>query len=308
MGVYNVRGLPFRLNAKMYRRPLAAAAFSISRRSISQTAVSTAASPAAKQTPPYNPQTHPNLRSTPNPVWASVLTTIQPPQFQPRSTSSTSNSNPWDLMTDVLNVTRSREYIPPAKHWEIASIMSEKQIASLQKPAGIYSGRSVEVVRHNVSQAFWAVNKILTQNNVRRELRRAERHEKPTDMRRRLKSERHRKRFADQVSNWSPTSMTCFNDTVFRRMCADHCMSGLIGGAEAQSGKGNKEARWLMPRSIWMPPRGSETHHETACKYLYPYSGQFILIHLDTLIPVVDGAAGLGLVQFTRRLPQNARR
>ncbi|KAF8323187.1 hypothetical protein DL93DRAFT_2070738 [Clavulina sp. PMI_390] len=36
-------------------------------------------------------------------------------------------------------------------------------------------------------------------NNVRGELRLVERYEKPTDKRRRLKSERHRRRFADMI-------------------------------------------------------------------------------------------------------------
>ena len=39
----------------------------------------------------------------------------------------------------------------------------------------------------------------LRRNNVRRELRLEERYEKPNQKRRRLRSERHRRRFADMI-------------------------------------------------------------------------------------------------------------
>lgn len=186
----------------MYRTPLAAV-LSIPRRAISHSACLAAAAPS-RQAPPYNPQSHPNLPSK-SLAWSSVVASTRPPLSQPRTSRDLAQPAPldshtlWDNLSSTLAGVRRNEVVPPAKRWEAASIASEKQIASLQKPAGIFSGRSVEVTRNNVSGAYWGVMRILTQNNVRAELRRAMRHEKPTDMRRRLKSERHRKRFADQV-------------------------------------------------------------------------------------------------------------
>lgn len=73
----------------------------------------------------------------------------------------------------------------------------------MKPEAGKYTGRSVVVTEYTPLQAaLGRMNRVLNQNKVRTELRLIERYEKPTDKRRRLKSERHRRRFAEMVSDW----------------------------------------------------------------------------------------------------------
>jgi hypothetical protein len=62
------------------------------------------------------------------------------------------------------------------------------------------TGRSVQKPRaETVANAYRKLSSIITRNNVRRELRMAERHEKKGPKRRRLSSERWRRRFAHEV-------------------------------------------------------------------------------------------------------------
>lgn len=61
-------------------------------------------------------------------------------------------------------------------------------------------GRSVQVRDGNVGAAYRKLGGILTQNHVWEELRRTERHEKKGAKRRRLRSERWRTRFKEEVS------------------------------------------------------------------------------------------------------------
>lgn len=51
----------------------------------------------------------------------------------------------------------------------------------------------------DVGSAYKRLNKVLMENNVRRELKRGEYFEKGSDKRVRLNSERHRRRFKDAV-------------------------------------------------------------------------------------------------------------
>lgn len=74
-------------------------------------------------------------------------------------------------------------------------------MAASRPAAGKYSGRSVEVTSFRpVAAALGRLNRTLNQNNVKKELRLEERFEKPNAKRRRLKSERHRRRFAEMVT------------------------------------------------------------------------------------------------------------
>ncbi|KAI0928798.1 hypothetical protein AcW2_004687 [Taiwanofungus camphoratus] len=61
------------------------------------------------------------------------------------------------------------------------------------------AGRSIDVYNKDVAAAFAKLRRIIIQNGVVKELRLAERHEKKGDKRRRLKSERWRRRFAYEV-------------------------------------------------------------------------------------------------------------
>lgn len=60
-------------------------------------------------------------------------------------------------------------------------------------------GRSVRVTDNDVAGAYRIMNSVLRRNDVRRELRLQDRYEKPNQMRRRKRSERHRRRFRDLI-------------------------------------------------------------------------------------------------------------
>lgn len=57
------------------------------------------------------------------------------------------------------------------------------------------TARSFEVKNNDVAKAYRLLNRVLMENNVRKELRRQERFESGSDKRVRLNSERHRRRF-----------------------------------------------------------------------------------------------------------------
>jgi small subunit ribosomal protein MRP21 len=62
------------------------------------------------------------------------------------------------------------------------------------------SGRTVLIRKgEGVAQAYARLQSILRINNVRKELKLVERHEKKGEKRRRLRSERWRRKFADEV-------------------------------------------------------------------------------------------------------------
>ncbi|WFD32550.1 hypothetical protein MSPP1_003598 [Malassezia sp. CBS 17886] len=74
----------------------------------------------------------------------------------------------------------------------------------MQSPAKPTSGRSVSIANsnaqgNNATVLYRTLMRLLRRNNVRRELKLQERYEKPNQMRRRKRSERHRRRFADMV-------------------------------------------------------------------------------------------------------------
>ena len=62
-------------------------------------------------------------------------------------------------------------------------------------PVTTTSARSFAVRDGNVARAYRTLNRVLNDNNVRRELKRQERFETPSNKRVRLNSERHRRRF-----------------------------------------------------------------------------------------------------------------
>ncbi|KAJ2083175.1 hypothetical protein H4R24_001005 [Coemansia sp. RSA 988] len=59
--------------------------------------------------------------------------------------------------------------------------------------------RSVPVLHGEAARAFGRLNRILSENNIRRELKLRERYEKPTNKRQRLRRESHARRFKDEV-------------------------------------------------------------------------------------------------------------
>lgn len=85
----------------------------------------------------------------------------------------------------------------PAQRW--VSI-HEAASRDIREPGNVYTGRSIPVSdRADMSIAYRRLHMILSRNRVRSELFLQRRYEKPSDRERRLKSERHRRRFAAWV-------------------------------------------------------------------------------------------------------------
>lgn len=87
----------------------------------------------------------------------------------------------------------------PEERWASVHDLS---LRDLQDPGNVYTGRSVPVTDRgfDLSSAYRRLHSILSRNRVRPELFLQKRYEKPSDRERRLKSERHRRRFAAWVS------------------------------------------------------------------------------------------------------------
>lgn len=118
----------------------------------------------------------------------------------PKSNKASRSDGVWD---SILAMTSS-ELLPRSTQndrWEKHHENARKRMAETKLEAGKYAGRSVNVTEFvPLRIALGRLGRILGQNNMRKELRLVERYEKPTDKRRRLKSERHRRRFAEMVS------------------------------------------------------------------------------------------------------------
>lgn len=74
-------------------------------------------------------------------------------------------------------------------------IWRRQENVSYSLPVTTTSSRSFPVVNRNVAQAYRNLNRVMQDNNIKRELKRQERFEGPSDKRVRLNSERHRRRF-----------------------------------------------------------------------------------------------------------------
>jgi len=92
----------------------------------------------------------------------------------------------------------SRPELSPAERWEKQheAFMDRNEVAGTA-----YSGRTESVTKHQVplSIAWMRLNRTVRMNNLRQELRSQARFEKPGEKRRRLRSERWRRRFAEEV-------------------------------------------------------------------------------------------------------------
>ncbi|KAH9951322.1 hypothetical protein B0H21DRAFT_818376 [Amylocystis lapponica] len=106
--------------------------------------------------------------------------------------SDRKNGPSWmGLYNDVKKQTRTQS---PEEVWRQKELSIDPK-----RPNNAYSGRSVAVYGNDAAGAFGKLRRILSQNSVMQELRMAERHEKKGDKRRRLKSQRWRRRFAHEV-------------------------------------------------------------------------------------------------------------
>ncbi|KAH9079389.1 hypothetical protein EDB83DRAFT_2342343 [Lactarius deliciosus] len=144
----------------------------------------------------YIPTVRPLIPWLPSPVGLS-----RPPVFL-RLYSWSSQSQPanWSHLNDIygkaVDVNPKGTPMSPEEKWYMLS-RSRTAISTL--PKGPYAGRSFEVKNGNVAEALNQLQYTLRRNRVSRELRLAARHEKKGYKRRRLSSERWRRRFAHEV-------------------------------------------------------------------------------------------------------------
>lgn len=131
-------------------------------------------------------------------VWASLMQTA--------STSTSTASKGLELNSADIQAIRggslplykynATEPLSPADRFEDA--WRRRYQLGPKTPRKPSDGRVVEV-KSDVGIAYSKLMSMLAKNNVRKELRLEEHYEKPNQKRRRLKSERHRRRFAAAV-------------------------------------------------------------------------------------------------------------
>lgn len=139
-------------------------------------------------------------------LWNQMLNTII---VEPREKSTDGTSSSY-LPKSTSSHSRVSSGAPRRDGSSSVSSMVEQLDAEfrdrptfgLPKPCTPTTGRSLSMTStyNNTSATLYRqLSQILNRNNVRRELRLNERYEKPNQMRRRKRSERHRRRFADMV-------------------------------------------------------------------------------------------------------------
>ncbi|EGN92461.1 hypothetical protein SERLA73DRAFT_191115 [Serpula lacrymans var. lacrymans S7.3] len=102
-----------------------------------------------------------------------------------------------DLTSPLLSYLNKAEdrtpKLTPEEAW------SQRVTENLPAPADAYTGRRVQVIDGDVGRAYDGLQRRLKRNSVAKELRLTARHEKKGAKRRRLRSERWRKQFANEV-------------------------------------------------------------------------------------------------------------
>ncbi|KAF8077971.1 hypothetical protein FPV67DRAFT_1443495 [Lyophyllum atratum] len=130
---------------------------------------------------------------------ASSSTAPQRPLYPRARVFSQDTSKTWDnVVGRAVVATIQQTSRTPEEIWQEKSKQA-KWALEQEPPANAYSGRSVKVQGGNVADAYARLHSILQRNKVRAQLRRAERHEKKGEKRRRLSSERWRRQFAHEV-------------------------------------------------------------------------------------------------------------
>jgi Ribosomal protein S21 len=154
-------------------------------------------------------ESQPNLQSNEE-LWEKFMQEAQPPRVQIPRVIKKAERSMSELFDGIIGPNKTT--VSPEVAWERRSESERQKIQNLRNDnvaVGIYSGRSFDVKAQNVPSAYSRVMGILSRNAVRKELRLAERHEKPTDKRRRLRRERHRRRFAEMVCSDPSWVITC---------------------------------------------------------------------------------------------------
>lgn len=135
------------------------------------------------------------------------------------------------------------EGLTPAERWSLTSSMfmdravqpgntysgMSNESLNACNPSSFYllcfTGRSIEVNNGDIGNAFRRLDTIMSKNNVWTELRKTARHERKGEKRRRLESERFRRRFKEEVrsydvlSTWRPRRSNEILPVRFEKEC-----------------------------------------------------------------------------------------
>jgi small subunit ribosomal protein MRP21 len=124
--------------------------------------------------------------------WSTLLSLVSKSSSHNYDNDTTSSNGP------KLHTREDSEPLDPAIRFEEYWVNRNRGGApEVAKPS---DGRVFSVKAHvDVNRAYGSLMSIIARNGVRKELRFQERYEKPNQKRRRLKSERHRRRFAAAV-------------------------------------------------------------------------------------------------------------
>ncbi|KAG8719478.1 hypothetical protein FRC08_002725 [Ceratobasidium sp. 394] len=119
------------------------------------------------------------------------------PKFnESKQTPVPKTETPRSIYSDLADYTSLTAELTPEERWASAHELVSRE---LRDPGNVYTGRSVMVsdrTGFDLAAAYRRLHVILSRNRVRSELFLQRRYEKPSDRERRLKSERHRRRFA----------------------------------------------------------------------------------------------------------------
>ncbi|WWC63592.1 ribosomal protein S21 [Kwoniella dejecticola CBS 10117] len=160
----------------------------------------------------------PTPSANPNPPKSGELF-ANPPSSSASSSLTQSTGNPSPKPSDPFsklrfdNLTSDDRNTDPETWWKTLSAISRPPALSPSPPPGQYkynsswgfpttvaTGRSITVPRGGeFTSSYKRLQGLLRQSNLKKELRLQEFHEKPSVRRRRLISERHRRRFKEMV-------------------------------------------------------------------------------------------------------------
>ncbi|KAK0555051.1 hypothetical protein OC846_000208 [Tilletia horrida] len=142
-----------------------------------------------------------------SPVSASLMRpnvpslTLAMQQMQLRAASSSTPTYATQRQVRPSDSLNSGSYSTPGEYLDavLDRDFGRRRQHGLLKPGTPTSGRSFPVNGGDLNRAYRVMMAALRRDDIRHELRRGERYEKPNQERRRKRSERHRRRFADLV-------------------------------------------------------------------------------------------------------------